>query len=398
MGPRLRLRNLNHYIDRHGRPRYYHRPPGGKNTPLLGLPFSQDWMTAYHAAERGAAAPAATKMPLAKGRNVEGTVEWLVALFLASETFKAWHESTKYTRRNIYERFREEDGKKRIFVVERDGRRVMLLDRHHVQVMIESRAAKKWAQRNFVTALRSLFEWAESVGKIPENPMVGIKRIKLPKTVGFPVWSEEDIAKFEARWAVGTKERKAFALLLYTGQRRIDVKSLGRQHMAKRADKWGWWLVFEPQKTKGSKTEPMEIPMHPKLLEAIAACPSDNLTFVTTATGRPYHENSFSRFITEAAKLAGVAERSPHGLRKACATRLAEIGCPEKWIAAITGHASLNEIVRYTRSANRRRMASAAMSAMQAFEAAGAPEDADVPLALPAPADVPGARQVGNKS
>ena len=36
-----------------------------------------------------------------------------------------------------------------------------------------------------------------------------------------------------------------------------------------------------------------------------------------------------------------------HGLRKAAARRLAEAGCTEKQIAAITGHTTLKEIARY---------------------------------------------------
>jgi integrase len=49
-------------------------------------------------------------------------------------------------------------------------------------------------------------------------------------------------------------------------------------------------------------------------------------------------------------------------LRKAAARRLAEAGCTEHEIAAITGHASLAEVQRYTKGANQKRLAEAAMS------------------------------------
>jgi hypothetical protein len=48
-------------------------------------------------------------------------------------------------------------------------------------------------------------------------------------------------------------------------------------------------------------------------------------------------------------------------LRKAASVRLAEAGCTPHEIAAITGHASLKEIVRYTQTADRKRLAAAAM-------------------------------------
>ena len=50
------------------------------------------------------------------------------------------------------------------------------------------------------------------------------------------------------------------------------------------------------------------------------------------------------------------------GLRHAAARRFAEAGCTAHEIAAITGHASLKEIVRYTKAADQRRLATAAMN------------------------------------
>jgi hypothetical protein len=49
-------------------------------------------------------------------------------------------------------------------------------------------------------------------------------------------------------------------------------------------------------------------------------------------------------------------------LRKAAARRLAEAGCTAHEIAAITGHASLGELVRYTKAVDQRRLAEAAMA------------------------------------
>ena len=61
-----------------------------------------------------------------------------------------------------------------------------------------------------------------------------------------------------------------------------------------------------------------------------------------------------------AMKLA-YAHCSAHGLRKAAARRLAEAGCTMHEIAAITGHASLSEVQRYTKAADQKRLALSAM-------------------------------------
>ncbi len=39
------------------------------------------------------------------------------------------------------------------------------------------------------------------------------------KSREFHTWTEGEIEQFEERWSIGTRERLAFDLLLYTGQR-----------------------------------------------------------------------------------------------------------------------------------------------------------------------------------
>jgi integrase len=66
--------------------------------------------------------------------------------------------------------------------------------------------------------------------------------------------------------------------------------------------------------------------------------------------------------MADAIKAAGLPDRCvPHGLRKAAARRLAEAGCSEKQIAAVTGHTTLKEVARYTRAANQERLAADAV-------------------------------------
>jgi integrase len=104
------------------------------------------------------------------------------------------------------------------------------------------------------------------------------------------------------------------------------------------------------------------IPVHPTLATIIAAAPRDHLTFVTTRQGKPFQGSAFSRWFRDECDKAGLSHCSAHGLRKAAARRLAEAGCTAHEIGAITGHASLTELVRYTRAADQRRLAEAAMT------------------------------------
>ena len=62
---------------------------------------------------------------------------------------------------------------------------------------------------------------------------------------------------------------------------------------------------------------------------------------------------------------------SAHGLRKAAARRLAEAGCTAHEISAITGHASLREVARYTEAADRRKLAASAMAKVKGGTSSG---------------------------
>jgi hypothetical protein len=59
---------------------------------------------------------------------------------------------------------------------------------------------------------------------------------------------------------------------------------------------------------------------------------------------------------------AGLPHCTAHGLRKAAAARLAELGASEKEIMAVTGHRTSKEITRYTRGASQRILAANAIA------------------------------------
>ena len=68
----------------------------------------------------------------------------------------------------------------------------------------------------------------------------------------------------------------------------------------------------------------VEIPMHRDLLRAVETAPNGNLTFLLTEYGKPFTSASFGDWfrdrVIEARLPSGLAA---HGLRKACARRLA---------------------------------------------------------------------------
>jgi integrase len=186
------------------------------------------------------------------------------------------------------------------------------------------------------------------------------KHCRTESKLGFHRWTEAEITRFEARHRIGTKPRLALALGLYTGQARQDVVAMGPQHVR---DEVLNWVRGKTELTTGIE---LTIPIHPALRTIIDATPSGHLTFLITELGKPFVVAGFGNWFREQCDIANLRHCSFHGLRKAASVRLAEAGCTPHEIAAITGHASLKEIVRYTSTVDRKRLAASAMEKVKA--------------------------------
>lgn len=162
------------------------------------------------------------------------------------------------------------------------------------------------------------------------------------------------IRRFEERHPVGSKARLAMALMLYTGQRRSDAVRMGWQHVE------GGRITVVQRKTGARQ----KIPLHPRLAEILANTPRDNMTFLVTSAGKPFTPAGFGNWFREQCDAAKLPHCSAHGLRKAAARRLAEAGCSNQVIKAITGHVTDAEVTRYTKAADQERLADVAIRAL----------------------------------
>lgn len=336
----LKLRWIKRYQDRHGVWRHYFRRPGAAQVSLPGQPGSREFMEAYQAALDTATGPTEGA---GADRTAPGTINALVVSYYRSSSYLNLAAITQRTYRNVIDRFRAERG----------HLPVSGLEYRHIATMLDQLQDRPGAQYGLRRVLRILLTHAVERGWRKDHPMVGMRR---PRGAGegFRPWSEDDIAKFEARWPTGSRERLALHLLLYTAQRRADVVTMGRQHVRE-------GRIAVAQSKSGGRTK-LWIPIHPTLQAEIEAAPRDQLTFLQTQYGQPFSPAGFTNWFTEAAQTAGLPARSsPHGLRKAAARRLAEAGCTANEIMAITGHKNLSEVSTYTASADQERLAGSAM-------------------------------------
>lgn len=330
-------RFVHQYVDRHGHARCYLRRKGYPKIPLPGLPWSPQFMAVYEVAMAGEA----PKTIVGANRIKKGTVAGLVHTYLNSVTFGELADETKRTRKNILNNFAKEHGDKP----------VALLKREHIAAMFTKKATKRFAARNWLKTVRALMQFAVSDGMLKTDPTAGVKNLS-GKTDGFKQWSDDDVAAFEKRWPIGTRERLAMALLLWTLQRRGDVVRMGRQHIRQTPD--GAVIDVKQNKT-GTK---LAIPILPELKAVLDATPSDHLTFLTTGFGKPFAVAGFTNWFREACNAARLGKgTSAHGLRKAGCRRFAEKGFTVHEISAWSGHADLRELAKYTKAVDQARLA-----------------------------------------
>jgi integrase len=107
---------------------------------------------------------------------------------------------------------------------------------------------------------------------------------------------------------------------------------------------------------------PLLIPILPELADALALVPRTNMTFLLTKHGAPFSVGGFGNWFRDRCDEAGLPQCSAHGLRKLAATRLANAGCSDREIMAITGHRSVSEVSRYTKARDQELLAEQAMA------------------------------------
>jgi integrase len=335
---KLRLRYVKAYSDRTGKARHYFRKPGRRTVPLPGLPGSLEFMEAYQAA-------LGTPPPVSASRDHKpGSVAALVTDYLKSADFSNLKPNSQRVYRIAIDAFSTLHG----------HRMVHDMPRAAVAKYIHSIGAEKPAMANVTRdVLRKLLAYAVANDYRPDNPVTQIQRYKGGT---HHTWTDGELAAYERRWPLGTRERLAYSLLLQTGQRAGDIVRM------RRADITGGSIALVQQKTGVE----LSIPISAELDAALRAGPTNGLHLIGAANGRPINQPALSFLIKRAAAAAGLPPKCvAHGLRKAQLRRLAEHGATVKEIASVSGHKSLKEVERYTAAADQKRLSSRAIARLK---------------------------------
>lgn len=348
--PRPRPQYLQSERTRHGKQVWYVRVGAGPRIRIKGEYGSPEFTEAYHAALVG-------ERPTPKEPAARGSLEWLWLLYRQSSAWTDLSMATRRQRENIMKH-----------VLKTAGQQPLSRITRATIVAGRDRRSKTPSQaKNFISTMRGIYGWALDANLVSADPTAGVKRPKRKRSEGFPVWTDEDIAKFQRRWRRGTRERVMFDLFLYTGLRRGDAAKVGKQHVKDGA------ISIDTEKTGMRVT----IPIDPELQKTLEAGPTGPLAFIAAPDGQPLAKEYLGNLFREACRAAGI-RKSAHGLRKAAATNAANRGATVAELEAIFGWAGGQMASLYTRSANREALSKGAAAKL-------ARNETENPI--PAPAD-----------
>ncbi|WP_408591623.1 tyrosine-type recombinase/integrase [Novosphingobium sp.] len=355
------------FPSQHGNTRYRFRHkdlPGGYFT---AEPGTEEFRKEYHAFLH----PADIKPVVAAPRYAVGSIDDLVSRYLSVPERLGPSEVTQSKIRAIIEDFREG--------VTQTGARIGTLPTARVTFeaidKIIARKRVKTGKGNKTKGgvhaavklrkeLVRLFDFAMKSEMIKHNPAALSEKVKLTvkeRTGGFHSWTEDEIQRFRDHHALGTRERLAMELILWTDQRRCDVVLMGKAQIVDGC------LPVEQEKTGAT----LWIPVPPQLLEAIVAMkPADTspFCFMMTKRGKPFKKESFGNFFKKACVDAGLPHCAAHGLRKATLRRMAELEMANELMKSVSGQKSDKVLAIYTRAANQKKLATSAMATLAKWE------------------------------
>jgi integrase len=346
--------------DRHGNDRIYVRR-NGKRIRIRQKEGTPEFAAAYATAVERLGGPARQGQPVVATPHAKGTLGWLGALYFKSkgDFLKLAKESQRARRNDLEECFRfplsEEDPDPmgncplRYFSAQKAKR------------LIEAKDGAG-AMTNRRKHLSALCAWGVENNHLPSNPVRDIKAgtAATGDGGGYYTWQIPDVQQFLEHHSGDSlrsrKARLAMSLLLFSGARRQDMVTLGKQNI-----RGGEWIRYVPKKTLYKRRTVSQKPLLAVLKKVIDESPCGAMTFLETEYGKPFTPAGFGNWFRERCDEAGLPQCSAHGLKKAGATIAAENGATTRQLMAMFDWDTVRMAEVYTRAAEQKRLAGEAM-------------------------------------
>lgn len=204
----------------------------------------------------------------------------------------------------------------------------------------------------FVAVVARCFKIGRDLGYVEINPAAEIGRIN--EAENFKPWPAEARARFEAS-NPPVHLMTGYMIGLWTAQGLGDVVRLARGAY----DGAGFTV-------RRAKTGAMGyIPAFSRLKGYLDALPKTSVLFVAREDGRRVNKWTFSDEFRAHLDALGLDDLHFHGLRVTTATALADAGASAHEIQAITLHQTMSMVEHYTKGADQKRLATAAIHKLE---------------------------------
>ncbi len=330
---RIRVKGFQIFVDRHGRPRCYHRATRVA-VDLLANPLGSAGFFAECARIAALAEKGADAKP--------GTCGLLVARYRAHSAFTDLAPRTRADYQRVFD------------YLQPIGDTPLKAFTPPLVVKIRDRAAEGKGRRfgTYVkTVMSLLFAWGLERGFVTVNPASRVKGVRKPKDSPEANRPWTDAEREAVLAALPAHMRLAIALMMFTGLDPQDALSLQRDAIANgRLDV-----------RRGKTGAAVWLPLPERLSAELRAAPAhDAVTLCATLHGRPWTVSGFRaswRRIRLSLEAAGAVEPglTLKGLRHTVATILAETGFDDRTIADMLGQRTTAMAQHYSRRADRAR-------------------------------------------
>ena len=342
---------LSSFRDAYGKTRWRFRR-GRKTISLRGSPGQPAFEAAYAAAIEG------RRVRVAAVERHPGSVvprslraAWLIVL--KSADWNALRDTSREQQQNVAERF---------LMARVDPAASMVwgdvlsehVKRRHVRAILAGMSDTPHAGAMVLRLLRKLTGVALDEEWIEVDPTYRVKH--RPEYGGWRAWTAAERSAFEGHWPIGSTPRLAYALALYTGQRRADVANM----------RWADIEAGSIHVVQGKTGRELWLPILPALAEALAATPRSSGTILVTQYGQPFSVKALGMRMQDWTRAAGLpAGVTMHGLRKTMGKLLAEGGATTRELMDVLGHKNIQHAELYSREAEQRHLAKSGMAKLK---------------------------------
>jgi hypothetical protein len=304
-----------------------------------------------------------------------GSLRWYWTLYRQSDRWlgnlaigeEGLAESTRDARTGLIEPLLHDNGERPFAALTRRVLREELKARTPVQA------------GNLLSALRHVIGWMIDEEHIEpdDDPTIGLKSGKAKasrESGGWVPWTDEDMAKYRARWPLGTEARLMFDILHFTHLRLGDAARFGFAHLQRTLKIM--MVKVATEKSKGRTTA--TVPVHRDFAVSLAAARNAGILGTGLVfTGKlvkgetlPMNKKAWAAKFKKFARLAGVNEpkKNCHGVRKARAEVAAYSECTEAQMMAMFGWRDHKMPALYIAKVNRDKLAISGMEKIEAYD------------------------------